>query len=73
MIMADDRRPAGSRRPMRRDQHRRVQLEMARGIGRDIGGGQEGLYRSGLPQQQSAYLLRLARHAQGHDLFQQPP
>lgn len=71
MIMAHDPRPASPRRPMRRDQHRRVELEMARRIGRDIGGGQDRPDPVCLAQQQAANLMRVRRRF-GHDLFQQP-
>lgn len=72
MIMPQYLRPARPRRPMRRDQHRRVQLEMPRRIGRDIGGGPALRDPPRLAQKQPADLMRVSRRF-GHDLFQYIP
>lgn len=57
---------------MRSDQRRRVQFEMAGGIGSHIGGGRDRLYPVVRPQQQAAHLMIIGGR-QGHDLFQQNP
>lgn len=70
MIMADDRGTIFASCPMRGDQYRRVEFEMARWIGCDIGGWRDRVDPTGPAQQQAAYFMIISRR-QGHDLFQQ--
>ncbi|GAA3248215.1 hypothetical protein GCM10020258_01340 [Sphingomonas yabuuchiae] len=57
MIMADHRRAAIPRGPVRGDQHGGIDLETMARFGRDIGAGDRLRNVIVLPQQQSAHLI----------------
>lgn len=72
MVMSDHSRAARARLTMRGNQNRRVDFEMDRRIGGDIGGGPYRRNPPRPPQQQAANLVLLSRR-QRDDAAQQRP
>lgn len=73
MIMADDRRPAISRRAMGGDQRRRIDFETVGRIGGDVGARQYAFDILPLPQQKPANLGFWAGDGRRQHFVEQTP